>query len=57
MYEKFYNELYASGGFLIKSRDADGVFLLAHSCTIATGREQSFTPGGEPPLVPVPHPH
>jgi len=21
-----------------------------------TGREQSFTPGGEPPLVPVPHP-
>ena len=22
----------------------------------ATGREQSFTPGGEPPLVPVPHP-
>ena len=23
---------------------------------ISTGREQSFTPGGEPPLVPVPHP-
>jgi len=22
----------------------------------STGREQSFTPGGEPPLVPVPHP-
>ena len=21
-----------------------------------TGREPSFTPGGEPPLVPVPHP-
>jgi len=24
--------------------------------TLSTGREQSFTPGGEPPLVPVPHP-
>jgi len=22
----------------------------------STGREQSFTPGGESPLVPVPHP-
>ena len=26
---------------------------LKHTCT---GRQQSFTPGGEPPLVPVPHP-
>jgi len=24
--------------------------------TIFTGREQSFTPGGEPPLVPITHP-
>ena len=22
---------------------------------VPTGREESFTPGGEPPLVPVPH--
>jgi hypothetical protein len=30
-YDKFYNELYCSGGYMIKSRDADGVFEVAHS--------------------------
>ena len=29
-------------------------FYVAKPTTTLTGREQSFTPGGEPPLVPVP---
>jgi len=33
MYDKFYNELYSSGGYVIKSKDNDGNFEVAHSYT------------------------
>lgn len=33
MYDKFYNELYSSGGYVIKSKDNDGNFEVPHSYT------------------------
>lgn len=32
MYDKFYNELYCSGGYAIKRMEPGGLFEVAHSC-------------------------
>lgn len=43
MYDKLYNELYESGGFLVKGRDVDGLFVLAHSCAEGNPDQLTFT--------------